>query len=1041
MESRAATPPPLQKEQPSPNEVETERKQRLKLFQRSKNSLRHIMRRSPSHLLASSTDLISNRTRDHNGSDESAFNSGDAVPAPRLVLRVSVVRAQQLQEDPANVNAFAVVRCAGQQQRTQVVKKSAEPEWECTFDVRLSGNRPRGTRRRLRLLLSRGLLISIWDKDRFKSVFLGQARLAADSLFPENELVSYESRKDKTVWLPVVRNRSSHFSKVRRRKPSNSDEIGQVEIKYGLTLENSSVPLSDDELRDLWTVLFEHRDDHLNGSSSSQPSSDKENSSSTPGPPRQHRRRRLVRRKKTKGDAGTKVKRRNREDDVAKFHPDIFGVMYIEIVQANDLPPEKNMTRTGFDMDPFVVISYGKTTFRTRSIRHNLNPVWNEKLMFHVRANETRYRIKFAIYDKDKLSKNDHVAWADIPISDFIDKKNKQLVDQALSSEAPSDAIEAEMELHTVDLELVNKDRWTGRRPTLTYRAKFVPYQIIRKMFWATLAKASGINVDGKICRLEVLSLLESLGSTISETTLDSFWKKYNKNPETETLSLEEFIDSIEEFMSLSDIDNHRMSAAVPQPALDEDDGDVDEERSLSSDLSTDEEDNEINAYDDIIDVDDFSPGATSSSGMSDEPDMDDVLLEAREFHPELQEVTVSAGTTITPSDEAGVTPDNSNEKVIRLSECPICHRPFVSKRAQMDIVTHVATCAANDWTAVDKFLMGDFVTEAYAQRRWFVKLVSKVGYGTYKPGSDNANIIVQDRLTGQLIEERMSVYIRLGMRIMYKGMKTGIQSKAAQRILTNMTFRQGRRYDSPQSVREIQPFIKFHNLNMAEVLEPIESYRSFNEFFYRKLKPGARPCECPDNPGVAVSPADCRMSAFATISDATHLWIKGMDFTVSKLLGDDPETARYFEGGSLAIFRLAPQDYHRFHSPVDGTIIATRKIAGQYYTVNPMAIRTTLDVYGENAREVVMMDTKPFGKVAIVLIGAMLVGSIVLIPKVGDHVARTDELGYFAFGGSTIVVLWPKDTLVFDSDLLENSEKTLETLVRVGNRIGERIQ
>ena len=121
----------------------------------------------------------------------------------------------------------------------------------------------------------------------------------------------------------------------------------------------------------------------------------------------------------------------------------------------------------------------------------------------------------------------------------------------------------------------------------------------------------------------------------------------------------------------------------------------------------------------------------------------------------------------------------------------------------------------------------------------------------------------------------------------------------------------------------------------------------------------------------------------------------------------------------------------YRFHSPVDGTITDIKYISGQYYTVNPMAIRTTLDVYGENARSVVSMETETFGKVAVVLIGAMMVGSIVLTPHAGDYLARTDELGYFAFGGSTIVVLWEKDTITFDRDLLENSEKTLETLVK----------
>lgn len=167
------------------------------------------------------------------------------------------------------------------------------------------------------------------------------------------------------------------------------------------------------------------------------------------------------------------------------------------------------------------------------------------------------------------------------------------------------------------------------------------------------------------------------------------------------------------------------------------------------------------------------------------------------------------------------------------------------------------------------------------------------------------------------------------------------LKRNTAQRILTNMTVKQGRRFDSPDSAREIQPFIKFHNLDMSEVLEPVSNFKTFNEFFYRKLKPGSRPCDSPDDKKVAVSAADCRMMAFSTVDDATRLWIKGMEFSLRKLL-DDPTEAQNYEGGSLCIFRLAPQDYHRFHSPVDGVITGVKHISGQYYTVNPMAIRTT---------------------------------------------------------------------------------------------------
>lgn len=134
-------------------------------------------------------------------------------------------------------------------------------------------------------------------------------------------------------------------------------------------------------------------------------------------------------------------------------------------------------------------------------------------------------------------------------------------------------------------------------------------------------------------------------------------------------------------------------------------------------------------------------------------------------------------------------------------------------------------------------------------------------------------------------------------------------------------------------SVREIPAFIRFHNLNVTEIRDPLDSFKNFNEFFYRHLKPGVRPISSPDDPNVAVSVADCRCTVYPTVSEATRLWIKGTQFSLKKLFGGkrldaeidgnagradsvdgmDPEVlAKMFEGGAVAIFRLAPQDYHR---------------------------------------------------------------------------------------------------------------------------------
>ena len=218
----------------------------------------------------------------------------------------------------------------------------------------------------------------------------------------------------------------------------------------------------------------------------------------------------------------------------------------------------------------------------------------------------------------------------------------------------------------------------------------------------------------------------------------------------------------------------------------------------------------------------------------------------------------------------------------------------------------------------------------------------------------------------------------------------------------------------------------------MSEVLRSIEQFKNFNEFFYRELKPDARPCSAPKNPRIIVSPADCRSVVFNTLDDATKIWVKGREFSVARLLGSAyPQDAKRYTNGSLGIFRLAPQDYHRFHIPVDGIMDKPKLIDGEYYTVNPMAIRSALDVYSENVRVIVPIDSVAHGRVTVICVGAMMVGSTVITRKAGERVGRAEELGYFKFGGSTILLLFEPGAMKFDDDLIENSNGALETLVR----------
>ena len=138
----------------------------------------------------------------------------------------------------------------------------------------------------------------------------------------------------------------------------------------------------------------------------------------------------------------------------------------------------------------------------------------------------------------------------------------------------------------------------------------------------------------------------------------------------------------------------------------------------------------------------------------------------------------------------------------------------------------------------------------------------------------------------------------------------------------------------------------------------------------------------------------------FNQLDIARSIWVKGRDFTLERLLGNAyPDDVSRYQNGALGIFRLAPQDYHRFHIPVDGVMGEPKLIEGEYYTVNPMAIRSALDVYGENIRVLVPIDSTHHGRVMVVCVGAMMVGSTVITRRPGEKVARAEELGYFKFG------------------------------------------
>ena len=230
-------------------------------------------------------------------------------------------------------------------------------------------------------------------------------------------------------------------------------------------------------------------------------------------------------------------------------------------------------------------------------------------------------------------------------------------------------------------------------------------------------------------------------------------------------------------------------------------------------------------------------------------------------------------------------------------------------------------------------------------------------------------------------------------------------------------------------SARQIARFVVQHNINMNDYCKKIEDYDTFNDFFYRTLKPDARPIE-----DALVAPADGKILVFPSMKDVRSFFIKGIEFSLERFVLNEQLATKY-KNGTMAIVRLAPPDYHRFHFPASGMASKSTKINGHYYSVSPLALRRNLQIYCENKREHCTLSTKDYGDILIVDVGATMVGSIIQTYQPGP-VKKGAEKGYFAFGGSTLVLLFEKGSIQFDSDLIENTKKGLETAVRMGENI-----
>ena len=365
-------------------------------------------------------------------------------------------------------------------------------------------------------------------------------------------------------------------------------------------------------------------------------------------------------------------------------------------------------------MDPCVVISFGKKVFRTRVIRHSLNPTWDEKLIFHVRRYESGFKIQFSVLDWDKLLSNDKIGDATLDLAELIRRAPQE--DPETDLYPLSEDITHDMDDFTIPL-VIPKNLGVDPKykPELTFRfglffgvlpssvdvqrttnrAKHQPHDAIRQRFWRQHLKQYDIDESGDMNRVEIASMLDSLGSTLSPQTINSFFTRFGKDP-------------------------FQGSIAIPQAV-----------RCLESEICRPTSERKYVMS---------SPNeADNSSAFPRGNDMEEPLPSVKSGSPSPSRLQL---------DEKGGREDSSRrgskrarERVINIKNCPQCRTPRLNSKAEVDVVAHITLCASQDWSRMDKTMVGNFVTASRAQSKSYTEIIGKSSSGDYKLGAVSTSL------------------------------------------------------------------------------------------------------------------------------------------------------------------------------------------------------------------------------------------------------------------------------------------------------------
>ena len=277
----------------------------------------------------------------------------------------------------------------------------------------------------------------------------------------------------------------------------------------------------------------------------------------------------------------------------------------------------------------------------------------------------------------------------------------------------------------------------------------------------------------------------------------------------------------------------------------------------------------------------------------------------------------------------------------------------------------------------------------------------------------------------------------------------TGIQYIIPHRFLSKIVYKIMRVKWEPFKNFIINRISTTYKVNMKEAYSSnLDDYSDFNAFFTRKLKAGVRSIDT--HPKSIISPVDGAISQCGDINDNQIFQAKGFDFRVEELLACDEKTANSFKNGQFATIYLSPKDYHRMHAPIDCKITKTVHVPGRLFSVAKWTAESIPRLFARNERLICYMDTE-FGQIAYILVGAIFVSSMETVfnglvtppyakkvqeVALNDHteLKKGDEVGRFNMG-STVILLFPPNTVCLDSQLKEN------TIVKLGEKIAEIMQ